>query len=156
MNTLAKNVIEKPDGNSKEVNLTEHPNEDIQEDNENSKLSSEFAMKLVNAVKSLNNQEINYTHPHNDVIAGFISGGVLGGFAALISLISGLSASILAPNRNTTKLYLALMLSCSTMVTGNVSTILFNDICSAWLAFSTYLIWATDFKDEPQNQKVQK
>ena len=60
MNTLAKNVIEKPDGNSKEVNLTEHPNEDIQEDNENSKLSSEFAMKLVNAVKSLNNQEINH------------------------------------------------------------------------------------------------
>ena len=96
----------------------------------------------------LNNQEINYTHPHNDVIAGFISSGVLGGISVLISLMSGLLASILAPNRNTTKLYLALMLSCSTLVTGNVSTVLFNDTSSAWLAFSTYLIWATDFKRE--------
>ena len=95
----------------------------------------------------LNNQEINYTHPHNDVIAGFISSGILGGITVLMSLMSGLSASIIAPNRNSTKLYLALMLSCSTIVTGNVSTVLFNDICSAWLAFSTYLIWVTDFKE---------
>jgi len=99
----------------------------------------------------LNNQKIGFSHPHSDIIAGFISSGVLGGIAVLISLVSGLSASILAPNRSSTKLYLALMLSCSTMVTGNVSTVLFNDICSAWLAFSTYLIWATDFKDEPLN-----
>ena len=99
----------------------------------------------------LNNQKIGFSHPHSDIIAGFISSGVLGGIAVLISLVSGLSASILAPNRSSTKLYLALMLSCSTMVTGNVSTVLFNDICSAWLAFSTYLIWATDFKNESQN-----
>ncbi len=99
----------------------------------------------------LNNQKIGFSHPHNDIIAGFISSGVLGGIAVLISLMSGLSASILSPNRSPTKLYLALMLSCSTIVTGNVSTVLFNDICSAWLAFSTYLIWATDFKDEPPN-----
>ena len=39
----------------------------------------------------------------------------------------------------------------ATMVTGNLATVLFNDISSAWLAFSTYLIWATDFKDEPPN-----
>ena len=99
----------------------------------------------------LNNQKIDFSHPHNDIIAGFISSGVLGGIAVLISLMSGLSAAILSPNRNTTKLYLALMLTCSTMITGNVSTVLFNDICSAWLAFSTYLIWATDFKDGPPN-----
>ena len=95
----------------------------------------------------LTNQKIGFSHPHNDVIAGFISSGILGGIAVLISLMSGLSAAILAPNRNTSKLYIALMLSCSTIITGNVSTVLFNDICSAWLAFSTYLIWATDFKD---------
>jgi len=95
----------------------------------------------------LNNQKIGFSHPHSDVIAGFISSGILGGIAVLISLMSGLSAAMLAPNKNTTKLYLALMLSCSTIITGNVSTVLFNDICSAWLAFSTYLIWATDFKD---------
>ena len=99
----------------------------------------------------LNNQTIGFSHPHNDIIGGFISSGVLGGITVLISLMSGLSASILAPNRNTTKLYLALMLTCSTMVTGNVSTVLFNDIGSAWLAFSTYLIWSTDFKNESPN-----
>ena len=95
----------------------------------------------------LNNQKIGFSHPHSDVIAGFISSGILGGIAVLISLMSGLSAAMLAPNKNTTKLYLALMLSCSTIITGNVSTVLFNDICSAWLAFSTYLIWVTDFKE---------
>ena len=99
----------------------------------------------------LNNQTVGFSHPHNDIIGGFISSGVLGGIAVLISLMSGLSASILTPNKNTTKLYLALMLSCSTMVTGNVSTVIFNDICSAWLAFSTYLIWATDFRDGAPN-----
>ena len=99
----------------------------------------------------LNNQKIGFSHPHSDVIAGLVSSGFLGGIAVLISLMSGLAASILAPNRNTTKIYLAVMLSFSTLVTGNVSTVLFNDICSAWMAFSTYLIWATDFKDEPPN-----
>ena len=39
------------------------------------------------------------------------------------------------------------------MITGNVSTVLFNDISSAWLVFSTYLIWTTDFKDELQTKK---
>lgn len=99
----------------------------------------------------LNNQKIGFSHPHSDIIAGFISSGFLGGIAVLFSFMSGLSASILGPNRSPEKLYLASMLSCSTMVTGNVSTVLFNDICSAWLAFSTYLIWATDFKEEPPN-----
>ena len=103
--------------------------------------------RFMAAKPHLNNQKIGFSHPHSDVIAGFISSGILGGIAVLISLMSGLSAAMLAPNRSTTKLYLALMLSCSTIITGNVSTVLFNDICSAWLAFSTYLIWATDFKD---------
>lgn len=98
----------------------------------------------------LNNQEIEFTHPHNDIIAGFISSGVLGGIAVLISLISGLAAAILGSKRSPAKLYLALMISCSVVVTAGVSTVLFNDICSAWLAFSTYLIWATDFKDDAQ------
>ena len=96
----------------------------------------------------LKDSNILYTHPHNDIFAGLISSGVIGGVAVLASLMSGVIAAILAPNRNATKLYLALMLLCSTIVTANVSTILFNDICAAWLAFSTYLIWATDFKDE--------
>ena len=109
------------------------------------------------ALKShLNNETVSFSHPHNDVIAGFISSGVLGGVAVLISLISGFAAAILGPKRSPAKLYLALMISCSVMVTGGVSTVLFNDTCSAWLAFSTYLIWTTDFKDKPQNVENKK
>jgi len=39
------------------------------------------------------------------------------------------------------------MISSLTLVTANVSTVFFNDITSAWLAFSTYLMWATNFKE---------
>ena len=88
----------------------------------------------------------NYTHPHNDVFAGILSVGFLGGFAVLFSLISGFTAAFLTPNYSSEKQYYGLMLSCSAMITGNVSTVLFNDISSAWLAFSTYLIWVMDFK----------
>ena len=95
------------------------------------------------------NSEINYTHPHNDIIAGLISCGIFGGIAVLVSLMSAISAAILAPLWSYTKFYFALMISCSAMVTGSVSTVLFNDISSAWLVFSTYLILAVDFKDEP-------
>ena len=101
----------------------------------------------------LKDSNIQYTHPHNDIFAGLISSGVLGGIAVLASLISGVAAAISAPNRSSTKLYFGLMLSCLAMVTGNLSTVLFNDISSAWLAFSTYLIWATDFKDDQPRLK---
>ena len=104
----------------------------------------------------LNNSNINFTHPHNDIIAGFISSGIFGGIAVLISLMSGVIAAMLAPNWSSTKLYFALMISCSTMITGNVSTVLFNDISSAWLAFSTYLIWATDFEYKSHNLEIWK
>ena len=57
MNTPAENIIEQPNENIKEVAAS-----DSTEDQEeiNSKASSEFALKLVNAVKSLNNDEITH------------------------------------------------------------------------------------------------
>ena len=90
----------------------------------------------------------SFTHPHNDIIAGTISIGFIGGVATLISLNSGIIASFLAPNRTYEKFLFGLMISCTAMITGNVSTVLFNDIASAWLAFSVYLVWATDFKKD--------
>ena len=99
----------------------------------------------------LKNSDINYTHPHNDIIAGLVSSGIFGGIAVSILLMSAVSAAILAPIWSYTKFYFALIISCSAMVTGSVSTILFNDVSSAWLVVSTYLIWAADFKDVPQN-----
>ena len=57
MNTLAENTIEEPEEDIKEVIAS-----DSKEDQEevDSKASSEFALKLINAVKSLNNDEITH------------------------------------------------------------------------------------------------
>jgi hypothetical protein len=57
MNAPAENFIEAPDENIKEVGATDSA-EDQEE--ENSRVSSEFALKLVNALKSLNNEEITH------------------------------------------------------------------------------------------------
>ena len=54
MNTPAENIIEKPDENIEEA-TTEENQEEL-----NSKASSEFALKLVNALKALNNEEITH------------------------------------------------------------------------------------------------
>jgi hypothetical protein len=58
MNAPAENFIEAPDENIKEVGATDDSAEDQEE--ENSRASSEFALKLVNALKSLNNEEITH------------------------------------------------------------------------------------------------
>ena len=57
MNTLAENTIEEPQEDIKEAIAS-----DSKEDQEevDSKASSEFALKLINAVKSLNNDEITH------------------------------------------------------------------------------------------------
>ena len=60
MNTLAENTIEEPEKTSIEANITDIVSGDAQDDPENSRVSSEFALKLVNAVKSLNNEEISH------------------------------------------------------------------------------------------------
>ena len=60
MNTVAENIIEEP------VEITTHDqksvssNDEALDGQETSKASSEFAIKLVNSVKSLNNEEITH------------------------------------------------------------------------------------------------
>jgi O-antigen ligase len=101
-----------------------------------------------NAIKPYLHPSVpNYTHPHNDIFASIISAGFLGGFAAFISLIASFLGALLSKYDRSEKLYFGFMLSCSTLVTANVSTVFFNDICSAWLVFSTYLIWTADFRE---------
>ena len=94
----------------------------------------------------LRNSVTQSTHPHNDILASIISSGFLGGLAAVCSLVSGFLASLFTRNRSSEKKYFGLMLTFSTLFTANVSTVLFNDITCAWLAFSTYLIWSTNFE----------
>ena len=62
MNTSAENIIEEPEANILETGKDKNAASDKVEDQEeqNSRASSEFALKLVNAVKSLNNGEITH------------------------------------------------------------------------------------------------
>ena len=57
MNTPAENIIEEPVENIKEVTASDSLEDQGEVD---SKASSEFALKLINAVKSLNNDEITH------------------------------------------------------------------------------------------------
>ena len=101
----------------------------------------------VNALKPFLKDTLDtVSHPHNDIFAGIISVGFIGGLAAIVSLFSSLLASLLTPNRSSQKVLFSLMILIPTLITGGVSTVFFNDITSAWLAFSAYLIWATNFK----------
>ena len=95
-----------------------------------------------------------YSHPHNDILASTISVGLFGGFAAFISLISVLLASLLTSQRSNKKAYFSIIILIPTLITANVSTVFFNDISSAWLAFSTYLIWVVDFGEKQNVNKM--
>ena len=62
MNTPAENIVEGPEAKISEIADNNNAASDEVEEQEepNSKASSEFALKLVNAVKSLNNDEITH------------------------------------------------------------------------------------------------
>ena len=60
MNTLVENIIEEPVKNTTVDKELGRSNGEVLDEQENSKVSSEFAIKLVNSVKSLNNEEITH------------------------------------------------------------------------------------------------
>ena len=60
MNTLAENTIDEPEENKTEIKIADSVTGDQPDDQDNSKATSEFALKLVNALKSLNNEEISH------------------------------------------------------------------------------------------------
>ena len=60
MNTVVENIIEEPVENTAEDKKSRGSNDEALDEQEASKASSEFAIKLVNSVKSLNNEEITH------------------------------------------------------------------------------------------------
>ena len=60
MNTLAENIVEEPGENTTNDKKLGGSNDEALDEQETSKASSEFALKLVNSVKSLNNEEITH------------------------------------------------------------------------------------------------
>ena len=60
MNTVVENIIKEPIENTIEDIKSVSSNDEDLDEQETSKASSEFALKLVNSVKSLNNEEITH------------------------------------------------------------------------------------------------
>ena len=60
MNTVTENIIEEPAENTSDDKITVSSNGEVLDEQETSKASSEFALKLVNSIKSLNNEEITH------------------------------------------------------------------------------------------------
>ena len=60
MNTFTESTNELPEGHETEVNAADDISDTTSDEQELSKASSEFALKLVNALKSLNNEEISH------------------------------------------------------------------------------------------------
>ena len=65
----------------------------------------------------------SYTHPHNDILAGAIAAGLIGGIATFISLIAGFLSSLLTVYRSIDNNLFGLMISIPTLITANVSTV---------------------------------
>ena len=60
MNTFTESTNELPEGHETEVNAADGISDTTSDEQELSKASSEFSLKLVNALKSLNNEEISH------------------------------------------------------------------------------------------------
>ena len=115
-------------------------------------VSNRFTALKINLVETTKK---TFTHPHNDILASVIGAGIIGGLMSIISLLSPIWASILSNKKNETKFLLGVLVTLSIVVTANTNTIFFNDITSAWLAFSTFLIWNLKFDQEcDSNKKV--
>ena len=85
--------------------------------------------------------KLSFTHPHNDILAATISGGILTGIFAFLALSSPIWAWVLSNPRNSETFFLSITLTCCLFTTANLNTVFFNDVTSAWLAFATFMVW---------------
>ena len=95
-----------------------------------------------------------YSHPHNDILASIIGAGFIGGLFAICSLLSPIWAAIMSENGKDTKVFLAVLIVLNIIFTANINTVFFNDITSAWLAFSTFLIWNLKLENKGKKSEV--
>ena len=91
-------------------------------------------------VPILSIDHLSFTHPHNDIVAGAVSVGLLGIPLVFASILSPVWAALFSEHLTKNKLFLGISLSICVFMTANINTILFNDISAAWLSFSTFLI----------------
>ena len=91
--------------------------------------------------------KMKFTHPHNDIFAGTLSTGLIGGMLSFISLLSPILAGLLSKENTREKVVLGTLVTAGILITANVNTVFFNDITAAWLAFSTFLIWNVTYNE---------
>ena len=105
-------------------------------------ISNRFVAIKTNLLETF---EYNFTHPHNDILASTIGVGLIGFILSIVSLLSPVFGAILSEVKTQQKMFLGTLVTLGVLVTASVNTIFFNDITSAWLAFSTFLIWNIKF-----------
>ena len=101
-------------------------------------ISNRFTALLAHFPETFNRK---FTHPHNDIFAGAIGAGLIGGLLSVVSLLSPVWAALLSRENIKERLFLGILVTLGLLITANVNTVFFNDITAAWLAFSTFLIW---------------
>ena len=105
-------------------------------------ISNRFVAIKTNLLETF---EYKFTHPHNDILASTIGVGLIGFILSIVSLLSPVFGAILSEVKTQQKMFLGTLVTLGVLVTASVNTIFFNDITSAWLAFSTFLIWNIKF-----------
>lgn len=83
----------------------------------------------------------NFSHPHNDIFAGALIAGVISGILSLLALLAPFWAWFVTNGRTKAGLFLGVTFSISFLATASLNTIFFNDVTSAWLAFSTFVVY---------------
>lgn len=115
-------------------------------------ISNRFTALLAHFPETFNRK---FTHPHNDIFAGAIGAGLIGGLLSVVSLLSPVWAALLSRENIKERLFLGILVTLGLLITANVNTVFFNDITAAWLAFSTFLIWnLTYLKREEQSSTI--
>ena len=85
-------------------------------------------------------EAVRHSHPHNDLLAGFLASGVIGGIATLATLSSPLIIHAIGKKRSKESLFIALSFTSIFFAIGMTNTMLFNEVVSSWIGITGFLL----------------
>ena len=83
---------------------------------------------------------VRHSHPHNDLLAGLLASGVIGGIATLATLSSPLLIHAAGKSRSNESLFLALSFTSIFFAIGMTNTMLFNEVVSSWVGIAGFIL----------------